>query len=136
MANKKKKVKKLTPLTIGLIVGVVVLLIGGLIALIVINSPNNEPKSVTWSTEDAEAMRLDAIAQQIRTKAENYHAQHGEWPSSIEDIHETKDRLPNMVFNSFRNMGFLLSYTGVNGDRIIYCSEDLAQTELGKNNCP
>ena len=131
MANKKQDKKKYIIIGICTCVAVIV----AIIAAVLLTQPQKkDPYREAY--DNAEAMRLDAIAQQIRIKAESYHNTHGEWPESLEDIHETEDRLPSLVFNSFKNMGFLLSYIGVDGERIVYCSEDLAQTTLGQNNCP
>lgn len=131
MANKKQDKKKY--IIAGVCAGVVAI-IAIVIAVVLLTPPKKDPYQEAY--DNAEAMRLDAIAQQIRIKAESYHDAHGEWPESLADIHETEDRLPSLVFNSFKNMGFLLSYIGVDGERIVYCSEDLAQTSLGQNNCP
>lgn len=112
------------------------LLIGGLIVISLNNGHKNSTNNTNVDSQQAEEMRLDAIAQQIRIKAESYHERYGVWPESLDDIHETADRLPNLVFNSFADFGFIMSYTGVNNEKIVYCSDDFAQTSLGKKNCP
>lgn len=129
----KKKQDKKRYIIIG--VCACVAIIAAIVAVVLLTQPQKkDPYQEAY--DQAEVMRLDAIAQQIRLKAETYHDTHGVWPESLEDINEPEDRLPGMVFNSFSNMGFLLSYIGVNGERIVYCSEDFAKTSLGQNNCP
>ena len=134
-AKTKKQNKRLSPLAIILAVAALLLVIG-LVIIFVVSKPNNEPKETYITPEWAEEQRLDAIADQIRIKAEMYHRDHGVWPESLDDIHESSDRLPDLVFNSFARHGFITSYIGVNGERIIYCSEDFAKTSMGQKNCP
>lgn len=131
MAKKKQDKKKCIIIGVCTCVAVIVAIIA---AALLAQPPKKDPYQEAYN--QTEAMRLDAIAQQIRIKAESYHDQHGVWPESLDDINETKDRLPDLVFNSFKNIGFLLSYVGVDGERIVYCSEDLAKSSLGQNNCP
>ena len=130
MAKKKQDKKKY------IIVGVCacIAIIVAIVVVVLLMQSKEDPYQESYNR--TETMRLDAIAQQIRIKAENYHRQNGIWSESLDDIHETKDRLPNLVFNSFENIGFLLSYTGVDGERIVYCSEDFAKSSLGQTNCP
>ena len=110
MAKKKQDKKKY------IIVGVCacIAIIVAIVVVVLLMQSKEDPYQESYNR--TETMRLDAIAQQIRIKAENYHRQNGIWPESLDDIHETKDRLPNLVFNSFENIGFLLSYTGVDGE--------------------
>ena len=127
---KKTKTSKTKYIVIGVCCAIV-----AIIAIIIALSISRN-ESIQTPSNQAEAMRLDAIAQQIRIKAESYHDTHGVWPESLEDIHESTDRLPNLVFNSFKNSGFIMSYIGADGERVVYCSEDFAETPTGQKNCP
>lgn len=132
MAKKKttKNNKKLSPLVIGLIIGAGLLLVGTVTMLIISNIPqSNEKPKMTMEEfkKQTEINRLDAIAKQIEIKAETYYKNNGVYPETIEDINESLDSLPDMVFNSVPSVGFSLAYTGVDGEKILYCSDDFAK---------
>lgn len=98
---------------------VAVLVIGGIVAVVAINS-NNTPKEETVTAEDlmreAENERIDAIVTQVKLKADIYAANHGKYAPNLRYFIDDPSYLDqyNVVYTATDD-GFTITYTVADG---------------------
>lgn len=117
MANKSNKPNRNLVIVLASIIAVLV--IGGIVAVVAINS-NNTPKEQQKTVQDAamEAKNdyIDAVVAQVKIKADLYANEHGKYAPSLKYFIDDPSYLDqyNVVYTATDD-GFTITYTVADG---------------------
>ena len=98
---------------------IAVLIIGGIITVVAINSNNTskeQPKTAQDLITEAENSRIDAIVEQVKIKADLYKINHGKYASKLSYFIDDPNYLDeyNVVYAATNN-GFTITYKLADG---------------------
>lgn len=113
MAKKTNKPNK--NLVIALASIIAVLVIGGIVAVVAINSnnaPKEQPKTAQDAAKEAENNRIDAIVAQVKYKADLYQINRGKYAPSLRYFIDDPSYLDeyNVVYTATDD-GYTITYT-------------------------
>ena len=123
MATKSNKPNK--NLVIALASIIAVLVIGGIVAVVAINSnntPKEQPKTAQDAATEARNNYIDAVVSQVKIKADMYKTNHGKYAPKLTYFIDDPSYLDeyNVVYTATDD-GFTITYTVADGStRTLY----------------